>query len=1137
MKRKATTRVFAVLLSAAVLMPAAQMGGLAVFAKGTASAWSVSLNDSVSNLPEDAAKAFEDAMNGYTGAKLTALACYGTQVVAGRNYYLICRDESTSQLKEVVIYQDPSEKSTVSTVEDFNLSDYAKDHSYPLPDYPECGGVEAEIGQKSCQLPAEVQTVFDKEFADICGVSYTPLAYLGKQTLGDGTDYALLCEHSAVVANPDIFVGVTVLHENTDGTVYIKSNYDLIGLRTDYQLNDGKLTYAFKGNSQTEAGYAEGSITLNADKDGTYKLYWADTNGALEGYYPIGELKLKAGKSGTVDMGYHTVIPDGATAIIATTGSLSTSDAYAVYSIPNSKRFNRQSGSLLYSFSTYSDIHIDKGSLWYVNAEKNFKQALKYSTSMGADYIIVSGDCVTNDSGPDKEWDAYAKVLSQSDYVNPIWESDGNHDLRQGVESGLKSFIKGSGTDGSQSSKSYFYMEEEKTGDLFVFMSLELNKAPNQADEFSDAQIAWVTDLLEKNYQNHNIFLVQHSPIKGYGAGDRMSKPYYSGLLNPNDASTKKFKALLEKYPNIVFLSGHTHEDFTMDYNYSDESGTSANMIHTPSLAGSTMPDSNDTGLERNEGKGFNSQGYHVDVYENEIVFYGANITDEKIYPKYSYIMEGSRTSASPVRDITHDIALSGKLADGSDLLAKVSYALSSNYKYASYDAYQSLKKLYYEYKSQTQLDEAVIAEFGKRLQALEAYTGEIHYYALYDTYYFTNNKNWSNVYAYAWDGSSHNAEWPGIMMTRVGTNSNGQSVYQVRFENKGQYKNLIFNAGMGSDQTVDIALQSYEYNGFYLNGTDNGKYKVENYSYGTQTEDKIALLYYVTDEHGWANVDTYMTRNDDGWYEASYDATSDKSFSFSLYNKTQDKYYSLSASQKYTFKGGSIFDCTLEKMSSRGKSITIQGLANQSHFTVYFIPDTMQVLIRCRGEIELMNQSYVSAETVKVGEKVDLYGVAYGGTAPYTYALMYRKAGSTTWTKIGTKYGTASSGSFKPGKAVPYEIMINVKDDTGKVKSKTFKLNVTGPLKNTSTVSATTVKAGTTVTLNASATGGQGDYRYALMYKKSGSTTWTKIGTKYGTASTGSFKPGKKVPYDIMINVKDSAGTIKSKTFTLNVT
>lgn len=324
-------------------------------------------------------------------------------------------------------------------------------------------------------------------------------------------------------------------------------------------------------------------------------------------------------------------------------------------------------------------------------------------------------------------------------------------------------------------------------------------------------------------------------------------------------------------------------------------------------------------------------------------------------------------------------------------------------------------------------------------------------------------------------------------------------------------------------------------------------------------------------------------------------------------------------------------------KKDGSGEMISDAGMASMTIFSPYREPKICDadnnVLLYAQWERtswELENNSYVSAENIVLGDTVTLNAVANYGTAPYTYALMYKKSSSSTWTKIGTKYGTESTGSFKPGSMVPYDVQINVKDSTGAVKAKKFTITVNPPLvntstlssdsftvnepikiyasseggigkhiyifkykkskstnwsmvktanidgnvatftptsltdydiqvlvmdeklhqvektmtispaaalTNTSTISAETVSVGETVTLNGAARGGKGEYLYALMYKKSSSSTWTKIGTKYGTASTGSFKPGSAVPYDIMINVKDGNGTIKSKTFTLNVT
>ena len=64
-------------------------------------------------------------------------------------------------------------------------------------------------------------------------------------------------------------------------------------------------------------------------------------------------------------------------------------------------------------------------------------------------------------------------------------------------------------------------------------MALEKDGNPAGADEFSQEQITWLSNLLSENYgKGKNIYIVEHAPIKGFGAGDRMSRPYYRAHLS-----------------------------------------------------------------------------------------------------------------------------------------------------------------------------------------------------------------------------------------------------------------------------------------------------------------------------------------------------------------------------------------------------------------------------------------------------------------------------------------------------------------------------------------------------------------------------------------------------------------------------
>ena len=89
--------------------------------------------------------------------------------------------------------------------------------------------------------------------------------------------------------------------------------------------------------------------------------------------------------------------------------------------------------------------------------------------------------------------------------------------------------------------------------------------------------------------------------------------------------------------------------------------------------------------------------------------------------------------------------------------------------------------------------------------------------------------------------------------------------------------------------------------------------------------------------------------------------------------------------------------------------------------------------------------------------------------------------------------------------------------------------------LANASTVSATSVTLGKSVTITGKATGGTSPYKYAAYYKKSSSTSYTTI-QGYSTTSKMTIKPAAATTYDIRVKVKDAKGTIATKDFKVTV-
>ena len=172
--------------------------------------------------------------------------------------------------------------------------------------------------------------------------------------------------------------------------------------------------------------------------------------------------------------------------------------------------------------------------------------------------------------------------------------------------------------------------------------------------------------------------------------------------------------------------------------------------------------------------------------------------------------------------------------------------------------------------------------------------------------------------------------------------------------------------------------------------------------------------------------------------------------------------------------------------------------------------------------------------EKIFVEEKLYITGAAEGGEAPYRYSYFYKKSSVSNWNKIlkDTDFTTAS---VKLGTKTTYDIMVVVKDKTGKEETKIMQVDVVEPeFTNKSSVTEE-ITLGEDVVITGSAEHGTEPYTYSYFYKESAAEDWTTISADT-SETAASFKPESAAAYDVKVIVKDSKGEEKEKLFTVNV-
>ena len=111
----------------------------------------------------------------------------------------------------------------------------------------------------------------------------------------------------------------------------------------------------------------------------------------------------------------------------------------------------------------------------------------------------------------------------------------------------------------------------------------------------------------------------------------------------------------------------------------------------------------------------------------------------------------------------------------------------------------------------------------------------------------------------------------------------------------------------------------------------------------------------------------------------------------------------------------------------------------------------------------------------------------------------------------------------------------IGVKVDTDGNGTHETKINTVEILENLSSISNDEIITGDSITINADASGGKGNYNYAVWYRRSTDTSW-KTKQSYSANSTITFKPAYTGEYEISVGVRDGSGKVTKKYFTLKV-
>ena len=231
------------------------------------------------------------------------------------------------------------------------------------------------------------------------------------------------------------------------------------------------------------------------------------------------------------------------------------------------------------------------------------------------DAVMIAGDIAENGLSIEYQY-VYEKL---SGLECPYLVAEGNHDIRlRPYSQSLSRFADFSNALNNDDAFDSFHYTTTVNG--YKFIVLGSDQTAFEESVLDDAQLAWLDAVLSVE-KGRPTFVVIHQPLKNtHGLPDTWGSPI--DAAGSVGKQSDKLNAILQKYQNVILITGHLHTGFGQ---YTYEKNGSVHMVNLPSLCVQNKDgENNDAGL-----------GCIVECYDSEIVFRARNFAKGEWLPDY----------------------------------------------------------------------------------------------------------------------------------------------------------------------------------------------------------------------------------------------------------------------------------------------------------------------------------------------------------------------------------------------------------------------------------------------------------------------------------------------------------------------